>query len=332
MAAECSVCYVSDRNFLLPSLVSAIGLRKFVPAHKASVYIFSTDEDDARIQELNRILTSYDIQILPMDSRSYSGFDVEKFDASDTYIPLSTLGRFSIDSLLPDSCRRIVYLDGDTWIRRDPTALIEAVIPEGRFAAAANTSFFSRNEKARYGTVSRNYWKGLGMGPDPEYFNGGVLTASRATWRQVMTEAYAYFVKNTATCRYHDQSALNAVVGGRRWKLSLAWNFQTPYRHLGVEDFIAPKIYHFTHFPKPWMGSGIEPWAEMFPLYENEIRHLASLNLPRKMIANDEIRAANKQVVFQRYKLNYLLPFQLWARRRDIRMYEKECPQLQIRS
>jgi len=96
MAIECAVCYVSDLNFLLPTLVSATGLRKFVLAHKADVYIFLIDEDD----ELNRFLNRLDICVMPMDSRSYTGFDVKH---------------------------------GDTWIQRDPSPLIEAIIPDGRF-------------------------------------------------------------------------------------------------------------------------------------------------------------------------------------------------------
>jgi hypothetical protein len=75
-------------------------LRKFVPAHKADVYIFPIDEDDARTKELNRFLNRLDICVMPVDSRSYTGFDVKH---------------------------------GDTWIQRDPSPLIEAIIPDGRF-------------------------------------------------------------------------------------------------------------------------------------------------------------------------------------------------------
>ena len=133
MATECAACYVSDLNFLLPTLVSATGLRKFVLAHKADVYIFLIDEDDARTKELNRFLNRLRICVMPMDSRSYTGFDVKQFNTSHTFVPMPTLGRFFSGGVLPTSCRRIVYMDGDTWLQRDPSPLIVAIIPDGRF-------------------------------------------------------------------------------------------------------------------------------------------------------------------------------------------------------
>jgi lipopolysaccharide biosynthesis glycosyltransferase len=140
MSVECAVCYVSDLNFLLPTLVSAASLRKFVPKHKADVYIFLVDEDIQRLEALNAFLKTYNIDILPLDSRSFSEFDADKFNKS--YLSAATLGRFFIEGLLPPSCRRIVYIDGDTWVRRDPSPLIDAVVPDGRFAAVEDMLTF----------------------------------------------------------------------------------------------------------------------------------------------------------------------------------------------
>ena len=109
MSAECAVCYVSDLNFLLPTLVSAASLRKFVPKHKADVYIFLVDEDIQRLEALNAFLKTYNIDILPLDSRSFSEFDADKFNKS--YVSAATLRRFFIEGrcrLLQTYC----YVDG----------------------------------------------------------------------------------------------------------------------------------------------------------------------------------------------------------------------------
>jgi hypothetical protein len=50
---------------------------------------------------------------------------------------------------------------------------------------------------------------------------------SRRTWRSIMADAHNSFAVNTAACKNHDQSALNAVAHDRRVRLSLQWNFQT---------------------------------------------------------------------------------------------------------
>jgi hypothetical protein len=68
MVSDCSICYSCDINFLLPSVVSAISLRKFVPEHKADVVIFAVDTDDYIISELNRIIAPYHVLVVPMKS------------------------------------------------------------------------------------------------------------------------------------------------------------------------------------------------------------------------------------------------------------------------
>ena len=75
-----------------------------------------------------------------MSSSAYSNFDRDQLNRS--HVPAAALGRFCLEGLLPDTHRRIVYLDGDTWIRRDPLALIEASVPEGKLAAVEDMTSF----------------------------------------------------------------------------------------------------------------------------------------------------------------------------------------------
>jgi lipopolysaccharide biosynthesis glycosyltransferase len=295
MTTECAVCYASDINFLLPSLVSATGLRKFVPAHKADIYIFLVDEE-ARVEELNRFLMPYDIHVIPMDSRAYGGFDKDEFHK--THVPPVTLSRFFMDAMLPDSCRRIVYIDGDTWMRRDPSALIEAIVPDGKFAAVSDINYFRCEEMSARGKNMRAYFKGLGINPKKGYFNAGVFATSRKTWKEIAPAAYKFFTENTAICRTHDQSALNVVVGDRRLPLSLKWNFQTRFRYLGVENQIEPCIYHFTEPTKPWLEE-CGPWKDVQPAYQNSMTPFSTLNLPIK-IFDAGIVSGNTQMTWKK--------------------------------
>jgi lipopolysaccharide biosynthesis glycosyltransferase len=316
MTNECAICYVGDLNFMLPTLISAIGVRRFVPVHKADIYIFAVDDDATRVYKIDVFLKPYGIHVVQMSSKSFTGIDWAR--SNKTHVPLATLGRFFMDGLLPNPCKRIVYLDGDTWIKRDPTALIEMNMPDGKFAAAEDNCFFSRRDITPHGRSVRNYFRGLGIERGNGYFNAGVFAVRRDTWRTVAAEALDFFKKNIEACKYHDQSALNAVVGERRLRLSLAWNFQTPYRDWDVEKGVEPTIYHFSRGPKPWTGP-VEPWAELFPVYENKIASLASLGLPTKRLTKAEIAAANAWSLRQRKKLRYILPLRLWARKKMLR-------------
>jgi hypothetical protein len=109
MISKCAVCYVADTNFTLPTLVSATGLRKFVPSDFPQFTALTT----MRLPELSRFLPPFDIRV------------------------------------------------------------------------------------------------------------AGALLPSRFTWRSIMAHAAEFFAANTAACKNHDQSALNAVVHNRRVRLSL---------------------------------------------------------------------------------------------------------------
>jgi lipopolysaccharide biosynthesis glycosyltransferase len=326
MAHECAVCYVTDRNFLLPSLVAAVGLRRFVPAHKADVFIFAIDLDDAEIDRVARIVQADAIQVVRMDSKSFP--DAEWAQANKTHVPLATLGRFFIDDLLPEATRRLVYLDGDTWVRRDPSALIDTVFEEGRFAAVEDITFFSRNDITGHGRSVRRYLAGLGIDGDRGYFNAGVFATSRTTWRNVTAEALQFFKDNTAACLYHDQSALNAVVGDRRIRLSPRWNFQTPFRYWSVDAQVDPVIYHFTQASKPWSGP-VLPWAELFDPYEPELERFNSLALPMNRLSSEAIDTANQQARRQMQRLRWLMPLRLLGRRRAFRDADKVSMRLE---
>jgi lipopolysaccharide biosynthesis glycosyltransferase len=322
MATECAVCYVSDMNFVLPTLVSAVGLRRFVPAHRADVHVFVVDDDTARIDQIERFVKPFGIHVVQMRTDLFSGIGWAR--SNQTHVPLATLGRFFLDEFLPDACHRIVYLDGDTWIKQDPSALIDMAVPEGKLAAAEDISSFCRRDLTAYGKFVRRYFRGLGIRAESGYFNAGVLAARRTTWRGLAAEAMEFYRNNIEACKYHDQSALNAVIGDRRLWLSLAWNFQTPYRFWDVEEHVDPAIYHFTQGPKPWTATA-EPWLEMFAPYQPEVARFSLLDLPIGRTPPADAEAINAWARKHRRRLRYLLPIRLLRRRMMVRKLEAQA-------
>jgi lipopolysaccharide biosynthesis glycosyltransferase len=291
VATDCAVCYVTDMNFLFPTLLSAISLRKYVPSHKADVFAFLLDAP-GRVDEFTKVSRTYGIEIVASESSYLSRFDIAKFNK--THVPTTALSKFCLGTWLPDACTRFVYIDGDTLIRRDPSLLIEAVVPEGKLAAAEDMISFRYSPFTPRGRQKMSYLAGIGVHPPSAgYLNSGVFAASRKTWRVIEAEALDYFVNNVEACEYHDQSALNAVIGDRRLRLSLKWNFQTPFRYLGIEDHIAPSIYHFHSYPKPWMGP-CDPWREVYGEYESSSKTLETLRLPVRKLDPASVQEHNR--------------------------------------
>jgi lipopolysaccharide biosynthesis glycosyltransferase len=215
-----------------------------------------------------------------------------------------------MEELLPASCRRIVYLDGDVWAVQNPADLIEAAVPPGRFAAADDTIFL--RQVVGYGATAkrtRAYFARLGLTTNNGYFNAGVFAVSRDTWRTIAREAYNFYIKHMDLCTHFDQSALNVIVGGERLRLSSKWNFQTQHRIWRADRYVKPHIYHFNRYPKPWMGI-CDPWADMYLEYQRVLAPFKPLNLPIKLLSAEEAKAFNFAT---RKAYNYLqLPLASW--------------------
>ncbi len=309
MSNECAVCYVSDINFLLPSIISAAGVRKFIPPQKADIFIFTVGVDAEKIKQANEFLVPYAINVLAIQDEVFSEIDKDRL--TRTYTPMAMFGRLFMQNLLPPECKRIVYLDGDTWILRDPAALIDAVVPDGFLAAAEDTIYF-RQKFPVGGTTKgiRHYFSQIGLKKNQGYFNSGVFATSRKTWETISKEAYIYYINNAEICEHSpDQSALNAIIGSRRLHLSNKWNFQTQLKIWHADRYTNPVIAHFNRQPKPWMGK-CEPWEEMFGEYQKAVAEFSSLNLPIKTLDAEAINKANEDT---KKSYSYLkLPLVSW--------------------
>lgn len=311
---DLAICFVGDVNFLLGSLISIRSLRKFVKPDQAEIYLFYLDPDEAVLEKLASALVPYAASAMAIDLRSRFELGAKHWNV--THVPISALGRFYLDAYLPDHIARILYLDGDTLAVGDLAELMHFSPPRGKLAAAEDISFFSRNDWSRFGRSTREYCSGLGIEPGRGYLNSGVLMAERGAWKDIMREALAYFEANSGRCRYHDQSALNAVVGERRLRISPKWNFQTPFRYWGVEARIKPRLYHFTEFPKPWMGDA-EPWLEVRDEMREGAAAFAHLGLPDQRLPPEKIAEYNRLKIDRARRLKRM-PIRLWRRRRDI--------------
>ena len=316
MTTNLAVCYVADENFLLGTLISVQSLRRFVPADLARIFVFYVDADLELLERVQRSLARYDATILPL--RFNDQIDLASKTWNETHVPNSTLGRFYFEPDLPQTIERILYIDGDTLIVRNPSELIHYVPLEHELAATEDISFFARKDWGRYGEATRGYFAGLGIDGSSGYLNAGVLLARRDAWKRIVADARDFFAANSDRCKYHDQSALNAVVGDRRVRLSPKWNFQTPFCYWNVQEKTQACIFHFTEFPKPWMGNS-SPWGFLSERYSAALSEFADLGLPANRLSQTDVENYDRLKVARAKRLATRLPLRLLRRRRDFR-------------
>jgi lipopolysaccharide biosynthesis glycosyltransferase len=304
--------YVTDLDFALPTLASALEVRRKVPRERADVHIVTTGIPADILCRMTEFAGPYGVQINDLNYASFSGFDHRNFNK--THVPITALGRFFMLDAVPGVYERILYLDGDTWPVGDPLKLLEADLPEGFIGAAEDRYSFRRQELGPVGRKTRAYFAGLGIDPNAGYFSSGVLLSDVKTWRQLCSEAFDFFVNNTTRCLYHDQSALNAVAKNRWVRLAPQWNYATCYSEWGMKCTMPPQILHFAGGDKPWTL----PFHPYHQTYLAAFAPLQKLGLPVKQYTRQQLNGLRtrfrirklRDTLFVHRKLNYQHTFE----------------------
>lgn len=262
MEASRLVLFTTDVGYLIPTLVAAGQVAaQTKKMGDVDVLVFLIDLDEVTTKRLRELYPELMFQALDA-----SLFELSKGASyNKTHVPRSALARLVTGPLIAEHYQFITYLDGDIQVVGDIAPLVRAEIPEGFFLAAPDHAELCSQELGSYARHFRSYLSRLGVRAD-EYFNSGVLAASRKTWCILGQEALAFMRAHSAVCLYHDQSALNRVAKGRRLKLSPRYNLTSWYQELDLQAVTPVSIIHFS--------GGIKPWADWHPASGGAYRHL----------------------------------------------------------
>jgi lipopolysaccharide biosynthesis glycosyltransferase len=168
--------------------------------------------------------------------------------------------RLLVPSLLARDYRRILYMDGDMLLQRgDLSALLEADIGPHPLGAVRDVCQLRNPNRLPKDMAA--------LGPERfRYLNSGLLLIDvpRYIKAEIGPRAMAMATDHAAQMKYHDQTALNAVLKGGWAELPLVWNFQFCQKTLYFAVHFNPAILHFITSEKPWSGRhGIYPlWIQ----------------------------------------------------------------------
>ncbi|MET7245587.1 glycosyltransferase [Methylobacterium sp. EM32] len=260
------ICYVTDRNYLFITLVSAMQARAQVASSRADVLLLAID-DGPEIDTYRRICDREGIVFLNVAARAEA---VLKDALGDIYrtgfagrISAATLVRLVISDFVTGDYGRMLYIDGDTQINGSLDILLQRDLPAGRFLAARDyTSVMRSAGFAVPDRFSPNFQR-LGV-PEARrnyYFNAGVIVSDFEDWKTIGRNALAYFADSGGTLQFHDQDALNGACWEQHLPLSNRWNFPRQFLHLRARLSYQPEIVHFMANPKPWHGV-LPPWGK----------------------------------------------------------------------
>ena len=254
------VCAADDGYAMPLAVVIHSALKHLKRKRKANFWII-----DGGIKEKNKrkILKSLDsercqIQWLPPPNALLKNAKLSG------HIKVAAYYRLLIPKLLPHHLTKAIYLDSDLIVNADLELLWNVDMGENDLLAVQTLSLPYVSSPGRL----TNYQE-LGISPDSNYFNSGVLVFNLQRWRthNFTSETLNYLEKNRDYINWHDQDVLNAVFAGRWGELDPRWN-QTPgiYTYTSWKESLIsedvynnilhnPYIIHFASSSKPWSDS-----------------------------------------------------------------------------
>lgn len=253
------VVFVTDRGFLVPSLVVATQLVEFGHLTQVDIVIYTIDVDDSVISCLKKKYANR-IRVEALATRSFMPSETVGFFAN--HVPKATLARLALHEVIDKRYEDVVYIDGDIQVVRPITGLLGYSVPEGMILAGRGSAWLDKYAPDSKATPD-GYLESLGGTAPEDYFNAGVLAFRRSTWEVEAPRALAFFMEHSGICIRHDQSALNAIFLGRVLHFAPAYNFHGAYSHLFLQDMYSPAMIHFTGPNKPWNSQAL-PWGGQF--------------------------------------------------------------------
>lgn len=203
-----------------------------------------------------------DIRFVTIDKSLLSGAPVTG------HLSIATYYRILIPAVLPETVRKVLYLDCDLVVEADVGPLFEVEMGSYCVGAIINPGF--------------GRWDQLGIKQNSGYFNAGVLLIDLPRWKteRVSQRVLDYIKSNADNLIAHDQDALNAVLAGAWVRLDPRWNQQSSFVQKGRQEFglttlqwktvlRAPYIIHYSSSSKPWHYRNDHPMGRRYHKYRD---------------------------------------------------------------
>ncbi|MFZ4638848.1 MAG: glycosyltransferase family 8 protein [Nodosilinea sp.] len=270
MAESIVVVTTVDDNYVMPMTVTVHSAFKNLksPTSRISLYVVDGGIKPSSKRKAEATLKSDRIDI------TWLRPDLEKLKIIPQNIVLAYYYRLLMAEILPQQISKAIYLDADMIVLGDLQELWDMDVEDSFVLAAVNGNHLSTAE-------GLSNYRELGLDPDAEYFNAGLLVANLDKWREadIATQFFDFFAKNKHTIKEHDQDILNATLVGKWKKISSQWNqlpqfylfssFEhTPFKDSETLDQVVnnPYVIHYGG-SKPWHLTCDHPAMHIFEKY-----------------------------------------------------------------
>ncbi len=250
-------------------------------AESITVYIIDKGISEKNKQSITEMIHSYNRDVVYLEN-----LDVEKITNTKINVGrwhISTFSRLFLLHVLPETVKKVIYIDCDMIICRSLKPLWDMDM-EGSWCMSADDC---RGKK---------YRDNIGIPEDSIYTNNGLMVIDLEAWKEndVETKFIEFINRYNGDITYMDQGVLNGVFQPlKKVKLlPIEYNAQTACYDLGYEGLQAcrnpvwayskeefnkgieePVVVHFTTCfmsgSRPWMKKNSHPYREEFLRYRS---------------------------------------------------------------
>lgn len=240
-----------DSNYVTPLCTMLSSLIRSNPRTAFDIYVAYAHLTEADFQRIGKAVDGSGSRIIGIrvPDSLFEKAPVLKRITKATYY------RLFASMYLPETLERILYIDPDTLILRDISALYHLPFGDNFFAGCTHmNSFTNFVQTAR-----------LGMSPKNAYINAGVLLINLRALRAFFSpnDVFDFVERHASTLFLADQDVLNALYGDRILPLDAeVYNCdERVYRRIlkkfgkaGAESLVRHKtcILHYDGKYKPW--------------------------------------------------------------------------------
>ncbi len=282
-----NVCFIFDGQFLCQGMTAIKSLIINNERQRLDIYVFVFNMNKKDKEK---------IRLLSTDAQNVNIKDVsvylERFKRIETMgWGYATYIRLLLGELLPDSVKKVLYIDSDTITTGSLECIFQYSLND-KFCGAVLDKYVAEDIKNSFGIKN-----------DDPYFNAGVLFINLELWRKenIGDKCIEFLQNNHNANTMPDQNALNVVFKGRFDLLPLSCNVDgyallLPYEEAKgiiaqtIEPYYSendyeearkhPVIVHFIgwYMDKPWIKDNLQPYAREFEKYVA----LANMEIPWK--------------------------------------------------
>lgn len=271
-ARTVKVAYVTDRDFLRPTLVSVWSLLRHLRS-PAELHVWGNGLEPDDWAEVRKVVAEN--PRVALHCKDISNGYLDGAHGPQNYISAATMGRLFIPALIDGY---VLYIDGDTLVTGDVSPLFDLDLGAAHAGVVRDYSVAHWLADGDGAAARRDQLAEIRrfMDPEPpeEYFNAGVLLLNCDGLRaQPELLARVKDVIAASACSHGDQDHLNALFRGSVVQLDLAWNASWG-RTAKHRRFLArsgtpvqgvlpgsPVILHYHGPEKPWRGARWDLWS-----------------------------------------------------------------------